>query len=398
MAGTVALIVAAGRGHRMGAALPKQYLPLLGHRVLSHAVAAFARLSEIDSVCVAIHPDDRTLYDDAVAPLGRAQSAKLLEPVAGGPERQDSVLNGLESLEPSVPGIVLIHDGARPAVDGALIRRTIAALEGADGADGAIAAVPVSDTLKRAGDDPPRIAGTVERSGLWRAQTPQTFRFAAILAAHRKARGQNLTDDAAIAEAAGLSVALVPGSEDNLKVTTADDLARAERILGGASRETRVGSGFDAHRFGPGDRVMLCGVAVAHDHGLVGHSDGDAGLHALTDAVLGALGRGDIGDHFPSDDPAWRDANSALFARRALEFLREARGEIVFLDVTMLCEAPRLAPHREAMRRRIAEIFAIAPSRVSVKATTTDGLGFLGRGEGIAAQATATLALPSATP
>ena len=397
MAGSIALVVAAGRGRRVGSARPKQYLPLRGKPLLAYSMAAFAGLDEIGAVCVAIHPDDRPLYEDALKGLSPTAAGKLLEPVGGGATRQGSVHNGLENLARLEPDIVLIHDAARPLVDAGVIRRTMAAL---DRADGAVAALPVSDTLKRA-EGPEgalRSAGTLERGSLWRAQTPQTFRFAAILEAHRKAVGRDLTDDAAVAEEAGLEVALVAGSEENLKVTTAEDLVRAEKLLGGRMTEFRVGLGFDVHRFGPGNKVMLCGVALPHDRGLSGHSDADVGLHALTDAILGALGEGDIGSHFPPGDPEWRDADSAIFARRALELVEAAGGEITHLDLTILCEEPKIGPYRDAMKARVAEILGLARNRVSIKATTTEGMGFLGRGEGIAAQATATLLLPAAAP
>ena len=390
MAKTIALVVAAGRGQRFGAELPKQYLVVAGRPLLYHSAAAFARHPGVDAVRVVIHPDDRARYDAAVAGLG------LLDPVAGGATRQESVRLGLESLTPLAPERVLVHDGARPAVDAGVIERVLAAL---DDAPGAIAAVPVGDSLKRAAEDG-CVAASVDRAGLWRAQTPQGFRFDDILAAHRAAadRGltndSGLTDDAAVAEAAGMAVKLVPGSEDNLKVTTDDDVTRVERALAQPRFESRVGMGFDVHPFGAGDHVMLCGVRVAHDRGMVGHSDADAGLHALVDAVLGALGAGDIGALFPSGDAEWRDADSGVFATRAREMVAAAGGEIAHLDVTLTCERPRIGPHREAMAARLAELFGVARGRISVKATTTDRLGFIGRGEGLAALAVATLRLP----
>ncbi len=383
MTETVALVVAAGRGERIGGDVPKQYLALAGRPLLVHSVAAFAGHRAVEAVRVVIHPDDRARYDDAVAGLD------LLEPVDGGATRQESVLFGLESLESLAPGRVLIHDAARPAVDGGVIDRVLAAL---DSAPAAIPALAVSDTLKRGENG--RVAATVDRAGLWRAQTPQGFRYADILAAHRAAAGGALTDDAAVAEAAGLAVSLVAGSEDNVKVTTADDLARAGRIVG-AGLESRVGMGFDVHPFGPGDHVMLCGVRIGHDRGLAGHSDADAGLHALVDAVLGALGAGDIGAHFPPGDPQWADADSGVFAARTARMVGDAGGVIAHLDVTIACEQPRIGPHRVAMAARVAELFGVDAGRVSVKATTTERLGFLGRGEGVAALAVATLRLPA---
>lgn len=379
---TIALIVAGGRGVRLGGDVPKQYRMLAGRPVLAHTVSRLGSHPAIDAVRVVIHPDDESLYRRATAPFD------LPPPVMGGPSRQDSVRAGLEALAARRPERVLIHDAVRPLPSAALIDRVLAAL--AD-APGAIAALPVTDTLKRERDG--RIAATVERAGLWRAQTPQAFRFEMLLQAHRAAAGHDHTDDAAVAEAAGLGIALVPGDPDNLKITTAGDLERAERLLGEAS-ETRVGSGFDVHRFGAGDHVMLCGIAVPHDHGLVGHSDADVGLHAATDAILGALGDGDIGSHFPPGDPRWKGAPSHTFVTFAGERVAKRRGAILHLDITLICQRPAIAPHREPMITRLAALLAVAPARVSVKATTTEGLGFTGRGEGIAAQAVATLRLP----
>jgi 2-C-methyl-D-erythritol 4-phosphate cytidylyltransferase/2-C-methyl-D-erythritol 2,4-cyclodiphosphate synthase len=350
---------------------------------------------------VVIHPDDRALYASAVAGLPEAAARKLLEPVAGGPERQDSVRLGLESLSGLAPERVLIHDAARPHVSAAVIGRALAALEAHAGA---VVAVPVSDTLKRAGADR-LVLGTVERGGLWRAQTPQAFRFAAILAAHRRAAGgPPLTDDAAVAEAAGLDVLLVDGEERNLKITTPEDFRRAALLMeddmgaGGAvasGYEPRSGIGFDVHRFGPGDHVMLCGLRVPHAFGVIAHSDGDVGLHALVDALLGALGAGDIGSYFPPSDPRWRHADSAIFVGHAAGLVRARGARVVNADLTLLCERPRIGPHRAAMVARVAELLGIAAERVSVKATTTERLGFTGRGEGLAAQAIATLLVPT---
>lgn len=383
---TVALIVAAGRGTRAGGSTPKQYQLLAGQPLLSHSISAFVGHPQINAVRVVIHPDDHALYDRAAAGFS------LLPPVHGGATRQDSVLRGLESLATTAPARVLIHDAARALIPTDVISRTIAALAEHPGA---IAAVPLSDTLKR-GDPSGTVAATVERAGLWRAQTPQSFHFEAILAAHRAAAGLELTDDAAVAEHAGIAVALVAGSEDNLKVTTVEDWARAEALL--AARrgpdDIRVGSGFDVHRFCPGDHVMLCGVRVPFEHGLEGHSDADVPLHAITDAILGAIGAGDIGTYFPASDPRWRNADSALFARYAIERLREFGGALTAIDVTVIAEAPRIGPHRETMVARLAAILDLPKDRVNVKATTTEGLGFTGRREGVAAQATATVRLP----
>ena len=383
MTATCALIVAAGRGTRFGGDLPKQYLPLGGATVLRHAVNAFAAHPRIAGVLVAIRPEDRALFDRAVAGLS------VLPPVPGGAERQDSVRLGLEALAAHKPERVLIHDGARPFPDAALIGRVI---EGLDEAPAAIPALPLGDTIKRVEDG--RIRGTIDRSQLWRAQTPQGFHFDAILAAHRQMAGHVLTDDAAVAEAAGIAPLIVAGSQENLKVTTAEDLAAAERHLAARQGDVRVGQGFDVHPFGPGDHVMVCGVAIPHEVAPVGHSDADVGLHALTDAVLGAIGAGDIGMHFPPSDPRWRGASSDRFLAYAATLVRDRGGAIAAVDITIICERPKIAPYRDRMIERLAEILEISPGRVSVKATTTERLGFTGRGEGIAAQAVATVRLP----
>jgi 2-C-methyl-D-erythritol 4-phosphate cytidylyltransferase / 2-C-methyl-D-erythritol 2,4-cyclodiphosphate synthase len=382
--GCVALVLAGGSGSRFGGPLPKQYLDLAGRPVMARTLAAFAAHPAIDAVRAVIRAEDRARYDRAAVGL------ELLEPVTGGAARQDSARLGLESLASIAPDRVLIHDAARPFVDAGVITRTLAAL---DGAPAAVPALPLADTLKRS-EDGRSVAATIDRALLWRAQTPQAFRYSEILAAHRAAAGHALTDDAAVAEAANLAVALVMGSEDNFKITTEDDMARARRLLA-AGWETRIGQGFDVHGFAAGDAVTLCGVRIPHDRALEGHSDADAGLHAATDAVLGAIGAGDIGVHFPPSDPRWRNAPSDTFLRRAAELVAARGGEIVNLDVTLICEAPRIGPHRAAMVARIAEILGLSPSRVSVKATTTEGLGFTGRREGIAAQAVASVRLPA---
>jgi len=383
MASCIALVVAAGRGTRLGAPLPKQYLPLAGKPVLRYSLETLTSHPGIEAVRVVFNPDDAASYEAA------ARGLDLLPPVAGGAARQDSVRLGLESLAAAPPARVLIHDAARPFLDRATIDRVLAAL---DEAPGAIPALPVKDTVKRGVSG--RVAETLDRSALWRAQTPQGFDYAAILAAHRAAQGSELSDDAAVAERAGLAVRLVAGSEANFKVTTAEDLEQAERLLLARQGDTRTGQGFDVHAFGPGDHVWLCGVKVAHERGLIGHSDADVGLHALTDAILGALGAGDIGQHFPPSDPKWRGAPSHVFLSHAGALVASAAGRIAHLDVTLICERPKIGPHRDAMAARIAEILDLERGRVSVKATTTEGLGFTGRGEGIAAQALATLRLP----
>jgi 2-C-methyl-D-erythritol 4-phosphate cytidylyltransferase/2-C-methyl-D-erythritol 2,4-cyclodiphosphate synthase len=265
-------------------------------------------------------------------------------------------------------------------------------IDGLDRAPAAIPCLPLRDTIKRVADQ--RISATVDRANLWRAQTPQGFHFAAILAAHRALAGRDLTDDAAVAEAAGMAPLVVAGSEDNLKVTTAEDLAAAARLVAARLGVVRVGQGFDVHPFGPGDHVWMCGIAVPHDHGLVGHSDADVGLHALTDAVLGAIGAGDIGMHFPPSDPRWRGAASEQFLRHAAALVHEKGGIVAAVDLTIVCERPRVGPYRAAMIECVAAILGLSTDRVSVKATTTEKLGFTGRGEGIAAQAVATIRLP----
>jgi len=378
MGGTVALVVGAGEGRRFGGDTPKQYLALAGQPLMRRSLLAFITHPEVTAVQAVINPDHRALYDRA------AQGLNLPAPVAGGAVRQDSVARGLESLSRLAPDNVLIHDAARPLVDHGVISRVIAALAASPGA---VPALPVADTLKRGENG--RIEATVDRRDLWRAQTPQGFRFADILAAHRRTAGAELTDDAAVAERAGLAVAIVDGAEDNIKITTEDDLIRAGRLLG--QGETRIGLGVDAHQFGPGDHVMLCGVAVPFEHGLVGHSDADVGLHALTDALLGTIGAGDIGSHFPPSDAKWKGASSDGFLRRAGELVAARGGRIVNIDITLICEKPKIGPHRQAMTDRIAGILGVAGDRVSVKATTTDRMGFTGRGEGIAAQAVATV-------
>ncbi|HTQ35163.1 MAG TPA: bifunctional 2-C-methyl-D-erythritol 4-phosphate cytidylyltransferase/2-C-methyl-D-erythritol 2,4-cyclodiphosphate synthase [Stellaceae bacterium] len=383
MVSIYALVLAAGRGTRFGGALPKQYLPLGGSSVLRHAVSAFATHPRIDGVQVVIRAEDHNIYDEVLADLD------LLPPVTGGAERQDSVRLGLEALAPYAPDRVLIHDGARPFPDAAMIDRVLDAL---DRGPAAIPGLPVGDTLKSVTDGV--ITGTVDRSGLWRVQTPQGFHFDAILAAHRAVAGQALTDDAAVAEAAGIAPLIVAGRERNLKITTADDLAEAERLLAARQGDVRVGQGFDVHPFGPGDGVMVCGVWFPHSAGVVGHSDADVGLHALTDAVLGAIGAGDIGTHFPPSDPQWKGASSDRFLAHAVGLVRARGGSIAMLDVTLVCERPRIGPQRAAMVERVAAIAGVAADRVSVKATTTEKLGFTGRGEGIAAQAVATIRLP----
>lgn len=378
-----ALIVAAGRGVRAGGPVPKQYQLLAGRPVLAHCLARFAGVTGIDHVRVVIAAEDGPAYAEATAGFD------LAPPVIGGATRQASVRAGLEALAPVAPTKVLIHDAARPLVPREVISAVVNAI---DAEHGAMAALPVADTLKRGSDE--SLTAGPDRAGLWRAQTPQGFPYAAILEAHRRFADVEVTDDAALAERIGLPVRAVPGSERNLKLTTADDMQTAARLLAAELADVRVGHGFDAHAFGEPRPLMLCGVAVPHDRGLAGHSDADVGLHALTDAILGALGEADIGQHFPPSDPAWKGAASARFLAHAAELVARRGGIIAHVDVTLICERPRIGPHREAMRAAIAETLRLPLDRVSVKATTTERLGFTGRGEGIAAQATATVRLP----
>jgi 2-C-methyl-D-erythritol 4-phosphate cytidylyltransferase / 2-C-methyl-D-erythritol 2,4-cyclodiphosphate synthase len=380
MSGCTALIVAAGRGSRFGGDLPKQYTLLAGQPVLRHTVSAFLNCPVIDNVRVVIHRDDRGLYDQAVGDLN------LLEPVLGGDSRQESVRFGLESLSDLVPDTVLIHDAARPFSGNEIIERVVIGLQTHSGA---IPAIAVNDTLKRG--DQNTIVETVPRDNLWRAQTPQGFRYTEILLAHHQLVDDELTDDAALMEKNGCAVALVDGHENNFKITTSADLLRAEIMLN--SGDIRTGYGYDVHRFEPGDQVMLCGVSVPHDQGLAGHSDADVGLHALTDAILGAIGEGDIGIHFPPSDEQWRGSPSDIFLAKARDLVIAKGGTIQNVDLTLICEHPKVSPHRHAMSQRIAEILKIDPSRVNIKGTTTEGLGFTGRSEGIAAQAVATVCL-----
>lgn len=382
MGGCVALIVAAGRGMRFGGDGPKQYQTLGGAPLLRRTIKVFLDHPGVSAVQAVIHPDDALLYAETLAGL---PADKLRPAVHGGATRQQSVRNGLEAFAGTPPEMVLIHDGARPMVSAGVIGAVIEAL---GSAEGALPCLPVVDTLKRL--DGGKVGETVSRENLARAQTPQGFRYPAILAAHRKADGVDFTDDAAVLEAAGGTVLSVPGDETNIKVTTMDDLRRLE----GALMEIRTGTGFDVHKFGPGDGVWLCGLKIPHTQGLEGHSDADVALHAATDAVLGAIGDGDIGAHFPPTDMKWRGVSSDRFLKHAHDLLKARGGALTHLDVTIICERPKVGPHREAMVARIAEIIGIETHRVSVKATTTEGLGFTGRREGIAAQAVATVKLP----
>ena len=374
----VALLVAAGSGSRAGGGVPKQYRTIGGKAVLAHAVEHLRRAG-IDDVRAVIGEGQEPAFNAAAAHLG------LPPPVIGGAERQDSVRAGLEAVAAEgSTGNVLIHDAARPFLPASVVARLLAALEVRDGA---VPVLPVADTLAMAGG---ALGDTVDRSGMVRVQTPQAFRLAAILAAHRAWPGGPATDDAQIARAAGIEVVPVAGDPSLDKLTWEEDFARAEQLL--ARRFiSRTGLGFDVHAFADGDSLWLGGVKVPHDRTLKGHSDADVVLHALTDAILGALAAGDIGDHFPPSDARWRGASSSIFVEHARTLVEARGGRIDHVDVTIVCEAPRIGPHREAIRASIAALLRLPFEAVSVKATTTERLGFTGRGEGVAAQAVATV-------
>ena len=387
----VALIVAAGRGERAGGGTPKQYRAFLGEPVLRRTLRLLAATPSVDRIVTVIHRDDAENYRSSSDGI-----EKCLPPVFGGASRQQSVLAGLESIEKSKPEIVLVHDAVRPLLSDALINRAFGAVK-ATGA--AVPVVALSDTVKHI-DAAGRVIATLDRSELRATQTPQIFSFPKLIAAHRraaKAGRDNFSDDAAIAEWAGIPVTTFPGEVGNLKLTTTGDFLVAE-ALAGAAMEVRTGTGFDVHAFGPGDKVMLGGIAIPHAKALTGHSDADVLLHAITDAVLGALGEADIGHHFSPSDMKWRGAASGQFLAHAVALVKTRGGHITHLDSTVLCETPKIGPYREAIREKIAAIAGVKTSRVSVKATTTEGLGFLGRGEGIAAMATATVKMPIDAP
>jgi 2-C-methyl-D-erythritol 4-phosphate cytidylyltransferase/2-C-methyl-D-erythritol 2,4-cyclodiphosphate synthase len=390
----VALIVAAGRGSRAGEGIPKQYRPLQGQPVLTRTLSAFLSHSGISRTVVVIHPHDRQFYEEAIRTLP-SPSSTILPCVYGGETRQGSVRNGLEALANLNPELVLVHDAARPFASPGLIDR---AIEAARRWNAAVPGTAVTDTIKVIGGQS-EVLTTPDRSTLRAVQTPQSFNFLLLLDAHRRAAASNLhsfTDDGALAEWAGLPVHIFEGEPGNIKLTHPADFQEAERRLKGESMTyvTRFGTGFDVHAFGEGDHVWLGGIKVPHDRGVIAHSDGDVILHALTDAVLGALAEGDIGTHFPPSDPQWRSASSDRFLAYAVELVGKRGGIVDHLDTTLLCEKPRLGPHREAMRQRIAEIAELRLDQVSLKATTTEKLGFTGRSEGIAAQAAATIRLP----
>ncbi|MBN8984023.1 MAG: bifunctional 2-C-methyl-D-erythritol 4-phosphate cytidylyltransferase/2-C-methyl-D-erythritol 2,4-cyclodiphosphate synthase [Rhizobiales bacterium] len=384
---TAVIIVAAGRGLRAGPGGPKQYRTLGGRSVISRAMAAFCGHPQVAAVQPVVNPDDIAIFNQAVGNI------RALAPVNGGATRQASVRAGLEALVATAPDIVLIHDAARPFANNALIAR---AIEAATITGAAVPVIPVTDTIKQV-DARGHVDATPERAKLRIAQTPQAFRYDVILEAHRRAAREgrdDFTDDAALAEWAGLTVATFEGDPANMKLTTPEDFAREEARLGAALGDIRTGTGYDVHAFGDGDHLMLCGVRVPHNRGFLAHSDGDVGLHALVDAILGALADGDIGSHFPPSDPQWKGAASDKFLVYAMERVKARGGRVAHLEVTMICERPKIGPLRDTMRARIAEITGLPLSRVAVKATTSERLGFTGREEGIAATASATIRLP----
>ncbi|MFD1158036.1 bifunctional 2-C-methyl-D-erythritol 4-phosphate cytidylyltransferase/2-C-methyl-D-erythritol 2,4-cyclodiphosphate synthase [Roseovarius aestuarii] len=374
-----AIIVAAGRGTRAGGDLPKQWQMLAGRRVIDWTLNAFRNAPEIDRIVVMLHPDD----------MDRLDSTDRTSVVAGGETRSQSVRKGLEYLDGSGVTHVLIHDAARACTQSAYITYITYVLREQQ-AQAVAPALPVTDALWHGSDG--KVTGTQDRAGLFRAQTPQAFVFDTILSAHRTYEGE-AADDVEVARAAGVDVMIIDGEQDNIKITTPADFARAEKILQG-QMDIRTGSGYDVHRFGPGDHVMLCGVRIPHDRGLQGHSDADVGMHAVTDAIYGALAAGDIGRHFPPSDPQWKGAESHIFLRHAVDLAHEKEFKISNMDITLICEYPKIGPHADAMQQALSDITGVEPDRISVKATTSERLGFTGRGEGIAAQAITTLIRP----
>jgi 2-C-methyl-D-erythritol 4-phosphate cytidylyltransferase/2-C-methyl-D-erythritol 2,4-cyclodiphosphate synthase len=389
------LVVAAGRGTRVGGDQPKQYRSLLGIPLLTRTLSNLSSAAPEAHLRAVIHPDDHAAYSAALGQL-RGGGARWAEPAIGGPTRQQSVRNGLEALAAegiSQEAIVLVHDAARPFLTSQLVAR---AIETARSHGAAVPGLPLTDTVKQVGPSG-RIHGSPDRASLRTVQTPQAFRFDVLLAAHRQAADAgeyDLTDDAAVVERSGHAVYVFEGDRENIKLTTADDFTRAEVRLLGNLADVRCGQGFDVHAFGPGDHVWLGGLKIAHDHCLEGHSDADVLAHAITDAILGALADGDIGAHFPPSDPKWKGAASSLFLADAVTRVKARGGLLAHVDATIICERPKIGPHRDAIRQNLAKIMQVAPSRVALKATTSERLGFTGRGEGIAALATATVRLP----
>ncbi len=399
------VIVAAGRGTRFGSNCPKQYHALAGQSILARTLTQFLSHSLICDVITVIHPHDHALYQQATSALKIPHLTRFHKPVEGGATRQESVYNGLAYFaalpKEQQPDHVLIHDGARPLISHQSINRLIETLQDVPAA---ITAIPLADTLKYSENTSPQpiIQKTIDRNNLWRAQTPQGFNFETIWSAHQRAQHKlqsDFTDDAAVVEAAGHKVHLVSGDEQNFKITTKDDIYRAEHFLNNQSQalivmEPRIGKGFDVHRLGPGTDITLCGVCLPHDQTLIGHSDADVGLHALVDALLGAIGMGDIGQHFPPTDEQWKGVDSGKFVSHAVSLIAACGARILNVDVTLMCERPKIVPYRDVMRQRMADLLDISSDRVNMKATTTERLGFTGRGEGIAAEAIALVSVP----
>jgi 2-C-methyl-D-erythritol 4-phosphate cytidylyltransferase/2-C-methyl-D-erythritol 2,4-cyclodiphosphate synthase len=389
------LVVAAGRGTRVGGDQPKQYRPLLGIPLLTRTLSNLSSAAPDAHLRAVIHPDDRAAYSAALGQLPEG-GAQWAEPAIGGATRQQSVRNGLEALAAegiSQEAIVLVHDAARPFLTSGLVSR---AIETARSHGAAVPGLPLTDTVKQVAPSG-RIHGSPDRVSLRTVQTPQAFRFDVLLAAHRQAADAgeyDLTDDAAVVERAGHAVYVFEGERENIKLTTADDFSRAEARLLGDLVDVRCGQGFDVHAFGSGDHIWLGGLKIPHDRGLEGHSDADVLAHAITDAILGALADGDIGAHFPPSDPQWKGAASSVFLADAVKRVKRRGGLLAHVDATIICEHPKIGPHRDAIRQNLATVMGIAVSRVALKATTSERLGFTGRGEGIAALATATLRLP----
>jgi 2-C-methyl-D-erythritol 4-phosphate cytidylyltransferase/2-C-methyl-D-erythritol 2,4-cyclodiphosphate synthase len=381
----VALIVSSGRGHRFGGEIPKQYLKLGGQSVLVHSIKIFQSHPRIEKIRVVIHPDDQELYDDAVLDL------VLLNPIFGGDTRQDSVRLGLESFHDITPKSILIHDAARPFINTHIINQLLETLD--EGELGVIPGILQTDTLKRAKNN--IVTDTIDRTDLWSVQTPQAFNYQAILKAHRYAGDTQSTDDSSIMEQSGTKVIIIQGSNENFKITIADDLTRGERclLLNEAQKVTRIGIGFDVHRFESGKSVILCGIEIPFSKSLEGHSDADVGMHAITDALFGAIGVGDIGLFFPPNDPQWKDVSSDVFLSRAGKEIANYGAAITNIDLTIICEAPKIANYRDLMRNNIANILNISYAQINIKGTTTERLGFTGRGEGIAAEAVASVTM-----
>ena len=374
MSGIACLIVAAGRGKRIGGSVPKQYTIFKEKPLITHSVDVFKRHPLVEMIRVVIHPDDETYYNDCV------NSEGMLPPIYGGINRQESVKLGLNSLVPFEPRAVLIHDAARPCVDMDIISNLIEALKKYNAV---IPALPIVDTLKQFSNS--GILNTCDRTKFWRAQTPQAFYFREILDAHNSSKDEDSNDDAQVAELAGLKVRIIPGNEKNKKITYLEDLP--SDAINTQKQETRVGFGFDVHKFEDGDSLYLFGVNIPFEMSLKGHSDADVGLHALTDALLGSVGAGDIGEHFPPSDDRWRNKSSSEFLIYSHMLIKEQRGTIVNIDVTLICEAPIISPYKPKMRNKIAQILGISEKCINIKGTTTEQLGFLGRKEGISASA-----------